>query len=94
MILKAESLNHPSSETTNALPLNPHETKKAVVIKNTGKKKCRDSEDENFFKIKFYKMAAGRDVFRQCLEEPNENAVKVIKDENIKHSRISTGCLK
>ena len=53
-----------------------------------------NATSQNFFKIKFYKMAAGRDVFRQCLDETNENAVKAIKDENIKHSRTSTGCLK
>ena len=28
------------------------------MIKNTGKKKDKDSEDKNFFKIQFYEMAA------------------------------------
>ena len=58
MNLKAESLNHQNSETTNALPLNPHETKNATLTKTTGKENCKESEDENFFKNILFKMIA------------------------------------
>lgn len=58
MILETENLKIQNSECSNALSLDPHETKKAVLIKTTGKEKCEDSEDENFFKNVFFKMIA------------------------------------
>ena len=86
MILETENLKIQNSECSNALSLDPHETKKAVLIKTTGKEKCEDSEDENFFKNVFLKMIAMLFDF----DEADEKAVKV---ESIEHSRTSTGIL-
>ena len=53
MILETENLKIQNSECSNALSLDPHETKKAVLIKTTGKENCEDSEKMRTF-LKMY----------------------------------------